>query len=108
VVTVQVQAVVMDKGVDEAMVVIRAMGRVVEVGATAVEVEVAGATAVEVAVAVEVEVAVAVEVGVGVGVGMAWAKVVGLVAAGVAALEVGLVRVVMVEEMGMARVMVEA
>jgi hypothetical protein len=84
----------MDKGVDEAMVVIRAMGRVVEVGATAVAV--AGATAVEVAVAV------------GMGMGMVWAKVAGLVAAGVAALEVGLVRVVMVEEMGMARVMVEA
>jgi hypothetical protein len=89
---VQVQAVVMDKGVDEAMVVIRAMDRVVEAGATAV------------AVAVAVEVAVAV----GMGMGMVWAKVVGLVAAGVAALEVGLVRVVMVEEMGMARVMVEA
>jgi hypothetical protein len=86
----------MDKGVDEAMVVIRAMGRVLEVGATAV------------AVAVEVEVEVAVAVEVAVGMGMVWAKVVGLVAAGVAALEVGLVRVVMVEEMGMARVMVEA
>jgi len=90
--------VVMDKGVDEAMVVIRAMDRVVEVGATAVAV--AGATAVEVAVAVAV--------GMGMGMGMVWAKVAGLVAAGVAALEVGLVRVVMVEEMGMARVMVEA
>jgi hypothetical protein len=100
VVTVQVQAVVMDKGVDEAMVVIRAMDRVVEVGATAVAV--AGATAVEVAVAV------AVGMGMGMGMGMVWAKVAGLVAAGVAALEVGLVRVVMVEEMGMARVMVEA
>jgi hypothetical protein len=55
-----------------------------------------------------VEVAVAVAVGMGMGMGMVWAKVAGLVAAGVAALEVGLVRVVMVEEMGMARVMVEA
>lgn len=91
-VTVQVQAVVMDKGVDKEVAVIRAMGRAMaRPGATAV----VGVGELELAP------------GMGMGMGMAWAKVVGLALAGVAALEVDLVLLAMVEEMG-AQGMVEA